>query len=381
MSVLPEGRITPEALDVFRSRIDKELRISWQFNELACREAIRNFAQGIGDDNPLWLDREYAAQTRYGGLVAPPSWYYSVFPTFVQQGLPGVHAFHSGNDWEFLHPVRENSRIKPKCIFTGFEEKESKFSGRTIIEYQLAEYYDQEGTLLARAKSWLVRAERGLARKTGKYKAIELPHPWSEEELAKIEADILNQKLQGSKPRFWEDLKEGDELPPLIKGPLGLTDEIAFIAGSGAAVLKANESALRLYRDHPNWGFRDVTFAMEPIAGVHWNKSAANSAGLPDCYDVGIQRNSWLLQMLTNWIGDDGWIKRAYAEYRAFYYFSDVIWIKGEIVKKYIDDDGEYCVDVKISTTNQRGEETMPGSATLVLPSREQDFWPLDRRV
>ena len=125
MSVLPEGRITPEALDVYRSRIGKELRISWQFNELACREAIRNFAQGIGDDNPLWLDREYAAKTRYGGLVAPPGWYYSVFPTFVQQGLPGVHAFHSGNDWEFLHPVRENARIKPKCIFTGFEEKES----------------------------------------------------------------------------------------------------------------------------------------------------------------------------------------------------------------------------------------------------------------
>jgi acyl dehydratase len=282
MSLLADGKITPQALDVFRSRLGKELRISWQFNELASREAIRNFAYGIGDENPLWLDSQYAAKSRYKGLIAPPSWYYSVFPTFVQQGLPGVHAFHSGNDWFFLRPVRENMRIKPRSIFTGFEEKESKFSGKTIIENQLAEYYDESKNLLASAKSWLIRAERGSTRKKGKYRSLQLPHPWSEDELAEIEEDILKQSIRGKEPRFWEDVNVDDELPPLIKGPLGLTDEIAFIAGSGAAILKANESALRLYRDHPSWGFRDVTFAMEPIAGVHWNKAAANSAGLPD---------------------------------------------------------------------------------------------------
>lgn len=156
MPVLPEGRITEEALAEYKNRIGKNLRISWQYNELASKEAIRNFARGIGDSNPLWIDEEYASKTRFGCLVTPPSWLYSVFPTFVQQGLPGVHAFHSGNDWEFYRPVLLNDRIKPECIFTGFEEKQSQFAEKTIIEYQEAKYFNQSNLLVAKAKSWLI---------------------------------------------------------------------------------------------------------------------------------------------------------------------------------------------------------------------------------
>jgi len=30
------------------------------------RDAIRHYAHGIGDDNPLWCDPSYARQSRYG---------------------------------------------------------------------------------------------------------------------------------------------------------------------------------------------------------------------------------------------------------------------------------------------------------------------------
>jgi len=36
-------------------------------------DAIRHFAMGLGDDNPLWHDRDYAASTKWGGLIAPPT--------------------------------------------------------------------------------------------------------------------------------------------------------------------------------------------------------------------------------------------------------------------------------------------------------------------
>jgi hypothetical protein len=251
-----------------------------------------------------------------------------------------------------------------------------------VIEYQEAKYFNQSNLLVAKAKSWLIRAERGSTRKKGKYIKITLPHPWAEEELKKIEEEVLSEHARGAEPRFWEDVAIGEHLPPLVKGPLGLTDEIAFIAGSGAAPLFAHSSALRLYRDHPTWRFRDPnTYALEPIAGVHWNYQAANSAGLPCPYDVGIQRNSWLTQMLTNWIGDEGWLKRVYAEYRRFVFFSDVIWIKGKVAHKYIDENGEHCVDIEINSPNQRGEDVMPGKGTIILPSREKAEWPLKRRL
>ena len=37
------------------------------------KSSIRSFSFGIGDDNPLWLDEAYAQQTKYNGIVAPPS--------------------------------------------------------------------------------------------------------------------------------------------------------------------------------------------------------------------------------------------------------------------------------------------------------------------
>ena len=54
---------------------------------------------------------------------------------------------------------------------------------------------------------------------------------------------------------------------------------------------------------------------------------------------------------------------------------------KGKVKNKYMDENGEPCVDIETSAKNQRGEEVMPGDATVVLPSREKRIWPLDRRL
>ena len=214
--VLVEGPINEAALEVFRSRVGARLRIPNVFNEHVTPEAIRKFVNGIGDTNPLYLDPAYAAGTRFGSLVAPQNWVYSVFPTWVLQGLPGVHAFHSGNDWEFYRPILLGDKITPESDFTGFEEKQSKFAGRFIMEYQEARYRNLRGELVAKAKTWLVRAERPAARQRGKYSQTVLPHPWAEDELAAIEAETLAERPFGGEVRYWEDVEVGDELPPII---------------------------------------------------------------------------------------------------------------------------------------------------------------------
>lgn len=377
---MAEGLITPEALEKWKERIGTKMRIRNQFNELVSKDSVRHFADGIGDPNPLWRDDEYAKKTRYGCIVAPPSWLYSVYPTWVLQGLAGVHAFHSGNDWTFYKPLKDGDRIRPENVFNGFEEKSSQFAGKLVMEYQDAPYYNQKGELVAKAGVWLVRAERKAARDTGKYAKIELPHPWTEAELQKVEEDILAEEVRGSKPRYWEDVAVGENLKPVVKGPFGLTDMIAYCVGAAPVQILAHGVALAMYRTHPAWAFRDpVSCALEPIYGVHYNKAAANAAGLPYPYDVGVQRQCWLIHLLTNWMGDDGWLKKNYAEYRKFVYFSDVIWFRGQVTKKYIDGDGEYCVDIDTHAMNQRGEDVMPGHSTVVLPSREKNVWPLDR--
>ncbi len=86
------------------------------------------------------------------------------------------------------------------------------------------------------------------------------------------------------------------------------------------------------------------------------------------------------MHLLTNWMGDDGWLKRTHVEFRKFVYFSDVVRLEGTVTKKYLDDNGEPCVDIDTTAINQRNEMVMPGNGTVILPSREKKSFPLDKR-
>ena len=71
-----EGKITEEGLKQLRDIDGATLRISKMRigNELVCRETIKGFVDGVGDINPLWRDENYAANTRYKHIVAPPAY-------------------------------------------------------------------------------------------------------------------------------------------------------------------------------------------------------------------------------------------------------------------------------------------------------------------
>lgn len=382
-----ESVLDDKALTEWQKRIGLELRVGNIYNQTASYEAIRNFSNGIGDANPLFRDEEYAKKTRYGALVASPAWTASVFPHWVLQGLPGIHADHSASDWEFFRPIYINDKISPKSYFAGYDVKASKFAGKTAFEYQKFEYWNQRGELVSRGHCLLVRYERQVARGKssegkGKYDYIKIPHPWNAEELEKVDADTLAEEVCGSKVRYWEGVNIGDELKPVVKGPYGMTDIIAYCIGAAPVQIAAHGVQLRQYKRHPAWAFRDpLSHAWEPVYGVHYSVPAAKAVGALYAYDVGVQRHCWVVNLLTNWMGDEGWLKRCNAEYRQFVYHSDTVWLKGKVIKKYVDENGEYCVDIETHGINQRGDDTIPGQSTVILPSREAKTWPLEKRL
>jgi len=372
MSAMEYGKITEESLSAFEDRVGVQLRIRNIFNEEVTNDSIRKFANGIGDTNPLWQDKDYALKSPYGRVVAPPSWLASVFPTWVLQGLPGVHAIHVSTDWTFYKPVFLGDRIRPESYFIGFNVGNSPFGGKTVVEHQEAKYFNQRGELVAIATPKGYRMERESMITLNKQGDIVLPHPWTEEELDKIEQDILNEKERGHEPLYWEDVQVGDLLPVITKGPIGITDMIAYCIGASPVEIKAHGAALKSYQKHPDWCFRDpLTRALEPIYSVHYNQYAAESCGLPYPYDVGVQRHCWLMQVLTNWMGDYGWLKNCSAKYSGFVYLSDVVRITGKITKKYRSEQGELLVVVKTTAVNQRGENVMPGKSIVELPSKK----------
>ena len=229
-----EGEITEAALEQLRSRLGSYNRPSFYglggLNEAATRDSIRHFVRGIGDLNPLWTDREYAAGTRWGGIIAPPTFLYSVYWTSGRTGgLPGVHGFHAGNDWVWHRPILEGDEITVQEQFTGLDEHEGAFAGRTMIQSSTSTYRNQRSEVIAECKGWQFRAERRAARERGKYQHE--PYPYSEDEILAIEEQMLNEEIRGAAPRFWEDVAVEDEVPAVVKGPLSLGDIAAFEVG------------------------------------------------------------------------------------------------------------------------------------------------------
>ena len=382
---MAEALITDEMIASMRARAGTELRIDHSvYNEEATALALKRFAGGIGDPNPLWLDEEAAARGPFGRLAGPPSFVLGCF-SGLQFGWPGLGSFHSATSLSLLEPVLLGDTIKASCRYVGFAgPKPSRFAGQMVIDEFENIYENQHGRVVARVGWHVINYERGAARKRIVGSDLELPHRWTTQEVEAVEAEVEQEEPRGLNPRWWEDVKVGDSDIHLTKGPISMTDEVAFVAGGGAPIprLEAHRSALLSYRKHPAWSFRDPTScALEPIYAVHYNKQAALAMGVPLQYDVGFQRQCWHLHLLSDWMGNAGWIKSANAEYRGFVYHGDVVRLRGEVIAKRVDSEGEEVVDLITSAMNQRGENVMPGRATVALPRRDGDSSPASRRV
>ena len=374
---LARGTFTDELLEDMRSRIGTEIRTEGCVNnEVADRMAILRFAEGIGDDNPLWIDPAYGPATVHRTLIAPPSFIFACMAS-VQFGWAGLGGFHAETTMTFHRPVRLGDRISAKVVFDGFDgPTESQFAGRRIKDYLRQEYSNQDQDLVATFICSRVRFERTQAQKRREARTVELPHPWTDDQLAAIEADVLAETPRGARPRYWEDVAVGDEIDIITKGPIGLTDEIAFIAGGAAPIprVAAHRVALTRYRRHPRWAFRDpATHALEPVYSVHYNDYAARLQGAQMAYDVGIQRTCWQIHSLTNWMGDTGFLKSLTSQYRAHVYLSDVVRLGGRVVAKEVDGEGDRIVRLETWARNQRGDNVMPGTASVALPFHADD--------
>lgn len=385
---MPEAVITDEMIASMEARKGVELRIDHSVNnEEATRIAVTKFAGGIGDVNDLWTDPDRGSASAYGAPVAPPSFVMGCF-SGIQFGWPGLGAFHNATQARFLKPVYWGDTIKATCRYDGFTgPRPSNFAGQMVTDHFVNTYTNQNGEVVAEIDWQVVNFERASARsratspKADKPELV-LPHPWSEDDVLEVEKQALSEVPRGADPRFWEDVEVGQVMETVTKGPIGLTDEVAFIAGGGTPIprLKAHAAALSDYQAHPAWSFRDpVMGSSEPIYAVHYNKAAANAMGVAFQYDVGFQRQCWQTQLLTNWCGDDGWIVACESQYRGFVYLSDVVTLGGVVTGKSVNENGEHVVELETFCRNQRGADVMPGKATMALPTRDGDS-PVARR-
>jgi acyl dehydratase len=341
----------------------------------ATRDNIRHYAHGIGDDNPLWCDPAYAAAARYGTIVAPPSFVFAldrVLSGYVG-GLPGIHAMWAGADLTWHEPIRRGTEIRTQAFLKDLVEHQTRFAGRALQQIYHVEFSDDRGTPLASGDSWCFRTERDTARELGtKYDEAKrrAPRRYSEADLRAIFDLYEAEPVRGAEPRYLEDVAVGDELAPMAKGPMTVTGFIAFAQGWGGLYIRANKLAWKQLRKHPGLGIPNAAGIPDVPERVHWENDLATDVGTPGAYDYGPERCSWLIHHLTNWMGDDGFLRHHHCEIRHHNVVGDWLRITGRVVAVGTDDEGERCVTVEQEARNQNGDLSARGTGVVRLPSR-----------
>ena len=119
---------------------------------------IRQFAEAIGDSNPLYVDEEYAAKTIYGGIIAPPS-----FPVVIGQDSGGAidlpldytRVLHGEQEFIYQRPIRPGDRLVCQMKVTDLYDREGK-SGTMQFLVLDTEMKDESGELVAVSRTNMI---------------------------------------------------------------------------------------------------------------------------------------------------------------------------------------------------------------------------------
>ncbi|MFC1932433.1 MaoC family dehydratase N-terminal domain-containing protein [Chloroflexota bacterium] len=316
---------------------------------------IRRYALSNEDCNPLWIDNEHAKKTRWGGIIAPPTFMHTCGGGGGVLGslrIVGTDAFpagsmYCGSEFEFLRPIRPGDKIRAKEVIYDFVEKTGgAFAGRVIFATSETTYTNQNDEIVGILRGSVAKYSTADAHKKSTYTTDELPklsmNPPSESK--------LETKARGTNPLYYEDVPLGAEATPLVRE---LTiPKIVTTSHSGRVGII------------PPFNQRGPGCWWHYAPGASWEVR-----GLPAPMDTGPVRCAQPSQLMTDWIGDDGWLRKLSVQIRRPIYAGDTTTWKGKVTNKYVKDN-QHFVECEIWGENQRGQISTKGNATIILQSR-----------
>lgn len=139
---------------------------------------------------------------------------------------------------------------------------------------------------------------------------------------------------------YFEDTTIDQQIPTLVKGPI-----------STAHIVRWSATTENWHRVHYDWRY------------------ATEHDKLPDVVVNGSWKQHVLIQLLTDWAGDQGWLWKIDFQFRGMNVPGDLLTAWGKIVER--SERGKYgVVRLEIGLKNAKGDDGTPGGATVVLPRR-----------
>ena len=141
-----------------------------------------------------------------------------------------------------------------------------------------------------------------------------------------------------TKQLCFEDIAVGSEITPLTKQPT--TRQLVMWAGASG-----------------------------DYNPIHYDKDFAQSRGLPGVIVQGQLVGTFLGQLVTDWMGEQGMLRNLNCSYKGMNYPGETIICKGRVSKKYVAE-GRHYVECSLWAENAKGEKTVTGRAVVIMPTR-----------
>lgn len=342
-------------------------------------DMIRLFARSNGDLNPLWRDPEYAANTLWGTVVAPPLYEACLaespsMPNPPQ--IPGWNVLQGGFRRRYNRPFRPGDVVHAEDTWLGFDEKSKPDKPyRLFIQSCERAYIDQNNevicTVVGRMACTAAPLTDGKASKGPDYSS-RIRRRFTEAELREVhdsyDAEIAGETRRGATPRVWEDVDVGDALPTIVKGPYDISDAVAF---AGVLAL-CNGFAAKWQSLKPDVGRHPPdreTGAPRHAIDWHLEDAIGQQHGLPYAHAFGTQMEMMMIHPVTNWMGDTGAVIEVDTQLRSVLLHGEISHTTGRVSGKRVER-GQHLVDIELSSRTSDGVVYGQGTAVVRLPSR-----------
>ena len=137
---------------------------------------------------------------------------------------------------------------------------------------------------------------------------------------------------------YFEDVKVGDELPPLVKGPIQQIQLTRYAGASG------------------------------DFNPIHQDDEFARAAGMGGVFAHGMLSMGFVAQAVTDWAGA-GRVRKIGVRFAGLVRLKDTVTCRGRVVGTS-QKDGVNLVELDVWAENQKGEKVVTGKATVSLPAR-----------
>jgi acyl dehydratase len=149
----------------------------------------------------------------------------------------------------------------------------------------------------------------------------------------------MNMATTERRKLYFEDVKEGDEIPPFTVENLTRTDLVRYAGASG------------------------------DFNPMHHDETLAQKVGLPSVFAHGMLNAGFLGKCVSDYVGREN-LRLFKVRFATRVWPGDSITCKGTVTKKY-EAEGKRLVEGDLIALNQKGETALQGSFTAELPSKQ----------